>query len=42
MKCTYCHLSIDEEDFGWGYRQEGYDRKPWHIECLQIYEDIAI
>lgn len=42
LKCVYCKLSIYTDDFGWGYDQDGYDRNYWHMECLNLWEDVAV
>jgi len=42
FRCTYCHLSIDTECFGWGYLILEDMVVRFHNECFEICEGVPV
>ena len=37
--CIYCHSEIDTEEYGWGWFYEGYEKIPFHMECIEVFDE---
>lgn len=44
MLCLYCPYEIDTDEPGWGWYDNFEDMGdlPWHTECMEIEEGVAI
>lgn len=40
MICFYCKHEIDTDEPGWGENSDS--PKAYHLECLNIYEDVQL
>lgn len=40
MNCIYCQSEIFTDYYGWGYYWQDVEKIPFHMECIEIYEDV--